>query len=58
MTAAFAASKGPGPLPQGGFTPPEEDPSRGAPAKGTFAGRQVRLPISELKAYLAEKLAF
>ena len=46
-------------LPQGGFTPPEEVKScLGAPQKRAFAGAQVRVPISELKSYLAEKLAY
>ena len=30
----------------------------GAPQKRAFAGAQVRLPISELKSYLTEKLAY
>ena len=46
-------------LPQGGFTPPEEVKScLGAPQKRAFAGAQVRIPISELKTWLAEKLAY
>ena len=30
----------------------------GVPAQRSWAGRRVRVPISELKAYLAEKLAY
>ena len=42
----------------GGFTPPEQMKCGGVPMKLCFMGRQVRMPISELKAYLAEKLAY
>ena len=42
----------------GGFTPPEQIKCAGVPMKQCFMGRQVRMPISELKAYLAEKLAY
>ena len=46
-------------LPQGGFTPPEEVKfCLGAPQKRAFAGAQVRVPISELKNWLREKLAY
>ncbi len=42
----------------GGFTPAEQRQYDGVPLKQRFMGRQVRMPISELKAYLAEKLAY
>ena len=42
----------------GGFTPPEQIKWDGVPMKQRFMGRQVRMPISELKARLAEKLAY
>ena len=42
----------------GGFTPPAQIKCDGVPMKQFFMGRQVRMPISELKAYLAEKLAY
>ena len=46
-------------LPQGGFIPPEEVKfCLGAPQKRAFAGAQVRVPISELKNWLREKLAY
>ena len=41
----------------GGFIPPEQIKYDGVPMKQRFMGRQVRMPISELKAHLAEKLA-
>ena len=45
-------------MPEGGFTPPEDGDALGPRKRGVLAGAQVRLPLSELKAYLAEKLAY
>jgi len=48
-----------GGFPEGGFTPPEDFNRLGAPQKALlFVGAQVRVPISELKAWLEEKLAY
>ncbi len=50
----FAADKI---LRPGGFTPPEPKLNRG-PRQTCLTGKQVRIPISELKDYLREKLAY
>ena len=41
----------------GGFIPHQQESDRG-PRAAPLRGVQVRIPISELKAYLTEKLAY
>ena len=46
-------------FPKGGFTPPLGFKSARGPAQSKLcAGAQVRVPISGLKAWLEEKLAY
>ena len=46
-------------FPQGEFTSPEDLKLPWGPAKSLLvAGAQVRVPISELKSWLEEKLAY
>ena len=41
----------------GGFTPPRQNQIRG-PREAGFAGQQVRIPMSEVKNYIAERIKF